>query len=142
MKCLLTVFPIRISNECYFLLLDIKVCSKSYRNEISLKENMHSIHNNLTDMCWLSHFTQLCNMCLLDRIYSTFSSSKIRKSLLQILISILPLYIYLSSLCFTSLGNDSNLFSSCFCFLVLNLKLFDKLVYLFLCFLQFYFFFL
>jgi hypothetical protein len=44
------------------LLLDVEVSSELYRNEISLEENMYCIHDNLANMCWLGHLTQLCNM--------------------------------------------------------------------------------
>ena len=137
LKCLLTEFPIGVSNECDFLLLDVKVGSELYRDKISLEENMYCVHDNLTNMCWLCHLTQLCNMCLLDGVYCTFCRTQIRQRLLQIFVSLCSFLINLGGLGLTVGSDDSYLFSSLFGFLVLNLKFFDKFVYFLLGLLKF-----
>jgi len=103
---------------------------------------MNSIHNNLTNMGWFSHLTQLCNMCLLDRVYCTFCRSQVRQRLLKIFVCFFSFLIYLCCLIFTVLSYNCYLFSSLFSFLIFNFELLDELIYFFLGFLQFNLFFL
>lgn len=93
-------------------------------------------------MRWFSHLRKFGNMCLLNRVYSTFCGTQIRQCLLQIFISFCSFNLNTCCLGFTVTGNNSNLFSSLFGFSIFNLKLFDKLVYFLLCLLQFDLFFL
>ena len=103
---------------------------------------MYSIHDNHTNMSRFSHLTKFSNMCLLNRIYSTFSCPQIRQCLLQIFISFFSFLIYLCCLILTIASYNRNLFSCGFCFLVLYFKFFNKFIYFFLCLFQFNFFFL